>query len=374
MTNRIKHEGTFTERTAGRWMGRIQLEGTRYTVYAGTRPEAQVKIKELVRRHEVGLQVKPINYTVQEWTHIWLEDHLRVRVRQNTFLQKASIVYKHVLPSIGMVPLQKLTIVHVQRLIREKLDSGLSPAMVQKIRNVLYAIIQYGVDADLLQKNFVRLITVKNPQSQEVKTLTKEQVQELLAAAEHHPLYVALLILVTTGIRRSELCGLKWTDINWQCQVLHVQRAVVKLGNYDTLIHAPKTNSSRRLLPLHDKALEALQKRKDEHSDTEYIFSRPDGRPIYPEVILDFLKRLGKKLGMPYLNVHMLRHTAASLLLQAGENPKIVQELLGHSSISITMDIYSHVVPGMKHLAVAKLTDMLIDDGVKSGVTSVQPS
>lgn len=105
--------------------------------------------------------------------------------------------------------------------------------------------------------------------------------------------------------------------------------------------------------------------------DTEYIFSRPDGQPIYLEFIYDYIKRIGKKIGMPFVNVHMLRHTTATLLLESGENPKVVQELLGHASISTTLDIYSHVIPGLKQQAVTKLTELINGDGVNNGVKPI---
>lgn len=183
---------------------------------------------------------------------------------------------------------------------------------------------------------------------------------------------MAVLLLATTGIRRSELCGLKWLDIDWQQNALRIQRSVVKYGNYDYLINNTKTKKSQRYIPINLKIRRLLEnKHAVITNDDSFIFSRPDGQPIYPEVIYDYIKRTGKKIGIPSITVHMLRHTVASLLLQAGEHPKIVQELLGHSSVSITLDIYSHSIPGQKEQAINKISS-IISDGVKNGVNLVQ--
>jgi integrase len=159
--------------------------------------------------------------------------------------------------------------------------------------------------------------------------------------------------------RRSEVCGIKWSDINLESGTVYIQRSVVKCGGYDILIHDTKTAKSRRLIPIPEMLLDVLKALKGSTGGQEYLFARPNGQPIYPESIYDCLKILGKRIGVPTITVHMLRHTVASLLLEAGENPKVVQELLGHSSISITLDIYSHLIPGMKQQAIDKLSAMI---------------
>lgn len=368
MSKRSNHEGTFTKRKDGRWMGRIQLNGERYTVYGKTRSDAQEKVKALIEKHDAGAQVKPSDYSIEEWATLWLNDYLKLKVRPNSFLWKSTIVKNHVVPELGSLPLQELTTLHIQQLIRKKLDNGLSANTVQKIYNTIHAIVQYAVDTGVLIKNCASIISVKKNKEHNITPLTIEQLQQLLTAAKGHNLYPALFLLATTGIRRSELCGLKWADINWRQGTAYIQRAVVKLGGYGILINETKTTSSRRLIPLCNEVLENLKQRHKNNLHTEYIFSRPDGQPIYPESIYDYIKRLGKKLNIPFVTVHTLRHTAATLLLESGENPKIVQELLGHSSISVTLDVYSHVIPGLKQQAVSKLTELISNDGVRIGV------
>ena len=122
------------------------------------------------------------------------------------------------------------------------------------------------------------------------------------------------------------------------------------------------------MIPISTLLLTVLRHYNETNGSQEYLFERPNGQPIFPESIYDCMKVLGKRIGVPELTVHMLRHTVASLLLEAGENPKIVQELLGHSSICITMDIYSHVIPGMKVHAINRLSNMLTESAVQSAV------
>jgi len=368
MAKRSNQEGTFTKRDDGRVMGRIQIDGKRYTEYGVTRSEAQEKISKLIARHKDGAQIKPTNYTIEQWSMLWLNDYLKLKVRPNSFLWKTSIVKNHIISELGSISLQKLTTMHVQRLIRKKLDSGLSASTVQKIRHTIHAIVEYAVETGILIKNCTNVVSVKKTRNPEVNPLSLEQLKLLLHEAKGHHLYPAILILSTTGIRRSELCGLKWADINWSQGTAYIQRAVVKLGGYGILINETKNHSSRRLIPLCNEVLDCLKQHRLRNFDTEYIFSRPDAQPIYPESIYDYIKRIGKKLGMPSVTVHTLRHTSATLLLESGENPKVVQELLGHASISTTLDIYSHVIPGMKQQAVTKLTELINGDGVKNGV------
>ena len=363
MANRAKHEGTFSQRKDDIWQGRIQLAGKRQTVYGKTKREAQLKIKELVERFNAGVQAKPKNYTISEWADIWLNDHIRLEVRENSFIALKQLIKGHVKPEVGHIHLQTLRVPHVQAMVQNKLKQGLSPATVKKIRNALHAVIEYAVKMELLIRNPVKLVAVKNVDRPEIKSLSREQTQRLLHEAQGQYLYPAILLLALTGLRRSEVCGIKWSDINFEAETLYIQRAVVKCGSYNLLIHDTKTARSRRLIPLPQTVLAALKNLKETNSSSEYVFSRPNGQPIYPESIYDRLRVLGKRIGVPRINVHMLRHTAASLLLEAGENPKVVQELLGHSSISITMDIYSHVIPGMKKQAINKLS-ALIDEGL----------
>jgi len=364
MTKRANHEGTFTKRKDGKWMGRIQIDGKRYCFYGSTRNEVSKKVEEAKSRHNSGAEIQPNNYTVEEWASFWLNNYIKLQVRENTFLKHVTNVNKHILPTLGEIPLQKLSIIHIQQLIKQKLEAGLSPSTVKIIRNTINAIMRYAVEVGIIVKNPVSSISVKNAPRKEIDTLSAEQIKYLLSEATGHKLYPALLILVTTGLRRSELCGLKWEDINWEQKAICIQRSIVKLGGYDIRIHDTKTGTSRRLIPLHETVVEVLkQYQQEQYPKREFIFSRPDGQPLYPEVIYDFLKSLGKRLGMPYINVHMLRHTCATLLLQVGENPKIVQELLGHSSIKVTLDIYSHVIPSMKKSAVDKLAN-IIGNGV----------
>lgn len=360
MKIRLKHEGSFIKRKDGRWMGRITIEGEKYCFYGSTKPEVAKKIEELRSRYHAGVQVKPKDYTVEEWSLIWLNDYIKLQVRENTFLKHVTNINKHIIPVIGKIPLQKLSTVHIQQLVRTKLDSGLSASTVRIIRNTINAIMRYAVDLGIVVKNPVSLVSVKNAPRKEIQTLSIEQIKHLLSEAKSHKLYPALLLLITTGLRRSELCGLKWEDINWDNKAAYIQRSIVKLGGYDIRIHDTKTGTSRRLIPLHDSVIEALKHYYNQQQcKSGFIFCKPDGRPMYPEVIYDFVKTLGKNIGIPHVSVHILRHTCATILLQQGENPKIVQDLLGHSSIRVTLDIYSHVIPSMKKSAVDKIANAL---------------
>lgn len=358
---RMNQEGSFNKRKDGRWEGKIQLDGHRYCVYGKTRAEASNKLEELKKRFDEGIQIRPDNYSLQEWMQNWLNNCAKLKLASNTWLNYEMNIRVHILPELGHIKIQKLTPTHVQEFIRKKLDSGLSQRSVQIMRNILHSALQQAIAELILSKNVVDNVTVVVKIKKEMRIMNAEQLKALLSEAQGHKFYPLLLLLATSALRRSEAIGLQWNDINWHDNSAKIQRGIVKVGTYGYAISETKTATSRRLIPLHPLVIEELKIHRkhqiEEMGNVEFIFSRPDGQPIFPETVYDFIKRIGRKLDMGWITVHCIRHSVATLLLK--ENPKVASEFLGHSSINVTMDIYSHVSPGMKQQALNSVSNQL---------------
>ncbi|HTK09131.1 MAG TPA: site-specific integrase [Ktedonobacteraceae bacterium] len=222
-----------------------------------------------------------------------------------------------------------------------------------------------------------------------MKTLTSDQAKKLLDAAKDHPNEALFVLALATGMRRGELLGLKWQDVDFANGVLYVRRVLSRIPTVmgdgaGSLIEAePKTRQSRRNIVLTVFAVSALRKHRvlqgqwqelagDAWEDNDYVFCTPLGHGIHPNTLHNQFRALLKKAGLPAIRFHDLRHSVATLLLGQGVHPKVVQEILGHSQIAITMDVYSHVLPAMHQDAMDKLnltfnTQDGEDDGDKSG-------
>ena len=200
---------------------------------------------------------------------------------------------------------------------------------------------------------------------------TPQQARTFLAAVEGDRFYALWVLLLTTGMRRGELAGLRWCDVDLDARVLSVVRTRVSVA-YSVCESDPKTRSSRRTITLDARVvgvLRAHRRRQLEErlawggawTDTGYVFTREDGWPMHPERISVLFSRLVEIAGVPKIRLHDLRHTSASLALASGVHPKVVGERLGHSSISVTLDLYSHVMPSLQAEAAAKLGALILD-------------
>lgn len=281
----------------------------------------------------------------------------------------------HLVPTLGKLTLQKLTPQHLDRLYRQKLESGLKPKSVAAIHGMLHTALDKAVRLGLVSRNVCKMVSPPRVVRKEITPLSAEQARKLLEAAKGHPQEVLFILALSTGMRRGELLGLKWRDVDLVSGVLRIHHALVRMPTGQGYqLAETKTAKSRRSLVMTVPAIEALKKHKEIQlqwkeaagsfwHDNDFVFCKPMGEHLDPGYdVLVQLKMLLKKAGLPDIRFHDLRHSTATLLLEQGTNPKIVQEILGHSQISMTMDIYSHVLPTMQIDAMSKLGDIL-DDG-----------
>jgi integrase len=342
-------------------------DGKRRYVSAKRKGDAEKALRQAMTDADRGFVFDGGTLTLENYLTRWLTDSVKDTVRRSTFVQYKSVVNRHLIPALGRLKLKALTPAHARSLYREKLDSGLSPRTVQYIHVTLHKALKQAVMDGLIPRNIADAVKAPQAHKKEVTPLTPAEVKVLLSAASGDRLETLYITAIHTGLRRSELLGLKWTDIDLDARTLSVQRSLDKDGTFNP----PKRNKSRRTVKLTAQAAEALKghrARQNEErlqlgslwEDQGLVFPNRSGKPMNADNLYHRgFKPLLEKAGLSGFTFHSLRHTCATLLLTKNINPKIVCEMLGHATISQTMDTYSHVMPGMSDVAADALESAL---------------
>lgn len=358
-------EGSVFQRRDGIWRGQLMVGYTadgrpdRRIVYGKSKAEVQAKVRELAQRKEEGLlSDQPAeNVTVSVFLTNWLET-IRTTVRPRTWKPYSIYVRLHLIPALGRTKLAALRPDAIQRLHAAKLQSGLSPRTVHHIRRILHTALNQAVRWGYITRNPATLVDPPAVPRKEMRFLTPEEVIRLLDTAwtsndRFAPLWT---VAVYSGCREGELLGLKWEDVDFSRGTLRVQRNLVAAPMGEPVFGAPKTNRSRRTLTLPDEALEALRfqrakqdedrnKLGQQYVDHDLVFATHWGTPLQARNVIRAFKAALERAGLPRMvRVHDLRHTAATLMLDAGVHPKVASERLGHSTVGITLDLYTHSV------------------------------
>ena len=319
--------------------------------------------------------------TVGNWIRNWLENYAKPNVRPRTYEKYSSTLKAYILPTFENVLLGELTAADLQKHLNRLLETGradgtgLSSSTVRGTRRYLSMCIDDAVKSGLVSSNVVRLTKAPKLNKKEIAVLSKEEIARLINVAKEieHPFMSVVMpqiisLTVHTGMRQGEVFGLKWDDIDFEKSCLFIRRSLAHVIGKGAIFQAPKTkNSVRRILLMSEdvKNLRAYKKWQENYSEElgdlfaghDLVFTSPFGEPMSPtNFSRRYFKPLLKKCNISSdFTFHGLRHTHATLLLRQGVNPKIVQERLGHSSIKVTMDTYSHVLPDMQRQAVDAL-------------------
>jgi integrase len=354
---------------------RVGTGGRRQRWFSGfdTRKQAEAALSAVLSDLGKGSYVEPSALTVGEFLQRWLDDYVQHNCAAKTGERYAEIVRNHVLPAIGHVRLRELKPAHIQELYshakragRKDSKGGLSGRTVHHIHRVLTNAFNAGVKCQLLANNPVKATTPPRPEAKEMAALSQQQSLRLLDVLENSPLRLPVFLALTTGMRRGELLGLKWSDIDWDRGIVTVRRAL-KESRRGLKLQRPKTARSARTIALPPIALEVLRSHKaiqaesrmrlgKAYNDLGLVLAEPVGTFIRPDALsTNFAAFIRRHPELPKVRFHDLRHTHASLLLQAGEHAKVVSERLGHSSVAFTLDTYGHLMPGMEEAAAAKL-------------------
>lgn len=302
--------------------------------------------------------------SVAEYLEMWLEDYASTRLGPDTYRDYCRVVRKHLIPSLGDMPLQELSPLHVVRYINRALKQGrldgkggLSKRSVQYHYTILREALEYAVRWDLLDRNPADRVDPPVPERREPNVLTPEAVPAFLEAIKrtgHY--YVPIALAVMTGMRRNEVLGLRWEDVDLENGVVRVTKVLKRIdGAFD--FRKPKSKKSRRAIVLPEVLVEILRRHRAEQEERKRIMGpayrdhglvccRPDGTPIVPSTFSTYFRSWIKRHAVfPRITLHGLRHSHATLLMGVGVHPKIVSERLGHSTINITLDLYTHCLP-----------------------------
>jgi integrase len=295
--------------------------------------------------------------TLGEYLDRWLNDCVRGTVRQRTWERYEQILRVHIKPTLGRVRLRALTAAHVRGLYKEKLNAGLAQRTVQYVHTTLRKALKDAVTDGLIPRNVTDGIKAPRPEKKEIHALSPDQARTFLEAARGDRFEALYVLAVHCGLREGELLGLRWDDVDLKAGKLSVRRTLseTRTGH----VFEPPKNGKGRSIRLTTGTVEALRshrKRQNEErlvlgskwQDHDLVFPSQRGTTMNAKNLTSrTFKPILKRAGLPDIRLHDLRHTCATLLLSRGVHPKFVQELLGHATISITLDTYSHVLPSM---------------------------
>jgi integrase len=367
-------EGSIYKRKDGRWVAVVNLgyqngKLTRKSYYGQTRKEASDKLTAALNDIKKGIPIVTERQTVKEFLDRWLNDCVKPSVRLSTFLSYESEVRVHISPKLGHIQLEKLTPQHIQAYMNDRLKSELSATTVAYHRSLLRMALNQALRWNLVGRNVATLVDPPRTEKYEIQPITPEQARSFLEVLNGNRLEALFAVALSLGLRRGEALGLRWSDIDFDARTLRVSQILQRL-DHKLCFSEPKTKSSKRVLALPETLVSKLREHRTrqleeklaagEHwQDTGLVFTTSIGTPIDPRNVKRKLDALLKAAELPHYRVHDLRHFCASLLLAQGVPLKVVSDLLGHTRISVTADLYTHVLPSLKREAMDLMDSIL---------------
>ena len=363
------------QKRSGSYSVRVSLtdpttgQRTQKRVTAATKRELDAKVTDLKSRWNSGTYFEPSTDSVSDYFEHWLKS-IEPTVKPGTVNRYRQNARSYILPAIGSVPLAKVTPLAVQRLVNDLVTSGRSPASARLCFAVLRRAFNQAVKWKMIARNPCDDVDVPRVASPEMQTWNLEDANRFLAAIADVPLAAFWQLALVTGMRRGELLALRWQDVDLDRGTLAVRRTMAEDSQRRWTYGEPKSAAGRRAIAIPAPmviSLKAHRARQNERrlllgaawDDAGLVFDRGDGAPYNPDGVSEHFRELIARLGLPRIRFHDLRHTAATLMMADGVHPKIVQERLGHSKISMTLDRYSHVTESMQRDAANRLASRL---------------
>ena len=346
-----------------------------------TRKEADAALGAILKQAQDGSLVKSTRLTTGQYLHQWLDGYAQSHVRPLTLRRYRGIVERYLVPAIGNVPLTSLQPLHVQQAHNQALAGGLSARSIVQHHRVLSEALKHAEQWGMLSRNVARLVSPPRSAYKEARFLDAAEARRLIEAAKSTRYYVLLALALATGLRRGELLGLRWSDIDLEKGSVQVIRALQHIPGAGLQLHDVKSTHSRRKLALSPNAVLVLRAHHDDAEAVQaetgnelelsaFVFCHPTGLPLSPNTISHVFHRVAKAAGIDGARFHSLRHSYASLLLAQGANLKDIQALLGHSSIAITGNLYAHVTEQRQREVAARI-DQALDVAASIRVQSV---
>lgn len=354
---RVYGEGTVVERDDGRFVARVPIGGgKRKEEYYDTKQEAERARRRMLNERDAGKLVTQRDQTLGEYLNYWLDAH-RMTIRNTTYSMYYTYLNVRVIPALGHVGLRKLTIDMFQSLYQDWEKEPLSPNTIRLIHSIVNEALNDAVKWKKLVSNPAQDVKLPKATEADIYVLSEEEVERLLQCAKEMSLYPLFLMALLLGMRKGELLGLKWTDIDFTEATLYIQRTLSYKKNPETgrsefIIGPPKTKTSKRVLYLPEDIIKVLadyQERQREIQSTASRWEHPDlvfctcyGTYLHPHRVWIIFNRLLQRAGLEHMKFHALRHNASLILRNLGIDPVVRKEMLGHSSLAVTDDTYGH--------------------------------
>lgn len=344
-----------------------------YKQIKGTKSDAQTYLNDVLHAQDTGTFVQPVALTLNEYLTKWLLTAARPRVSERTHEGYTYIINQHIQQELGQRKLPDVRPLHIQKLYSDMQERGLSARTVRYLHAVLSSAMKQAVRWGMLARNPAKLVELPRQKRKEMQALSPKEAGEFLKASAEDRWGVLFEFALATGMRPEEYLGLQWKDVDLERGVVTIRRALVwrSIGG-GWYFGEPKTSRSRRQMPLPASTLRALAQHRRlqaaerlkagaTYQQNDLVFATPVGGPLAPRNLKRrHFRPILERAKLPSdFRLYDLRHTCATLLLAAGEHPKVVSERLGHASITLTLDVYSHVLPTMQEAASQKLESLL---------------
>ena len=372
MAKRKHGEGSVFQRKDGRWEGRVVVgygdNGYPKTKSVTAKTQGECKEKLQALKEQCGRttdRLKP-DMPFGDWIDFWYQNFSKPKIRPTTQECYENRIYNHIIPEIGKIPLNKLSQNDLQqfyarlkkggrRRLTEFYGEGLSDRMVRSCHTTCHTALEKAVSEGLITRNPSIGCKLPPKKSREMQVLTQDEVRRFLTQAKEEGYYEIFLLELTTGMRRGEILGLQWKDVNLHTGELHIRRQVVKKGA-KTLISKPKTKSSIRTLMLPIDMVEILAEHK-KTATCEWVFPSPvkEGEPRNPASIYGKFQKILERSHCKKIRFHDLRHTFATMALENGMDIKTLSAMIGHISSETTLNIYSHITDTMQQQAAVRI-------------------
>ncbi|MEU2080394.1 site-specific integrase [Streptomyces albus] len=364
--------GTITKRKDGRYQAAVyvmQPDGTRARkfAYGKTWAECDAKRRELLAKVDQGVPVPTRSAKLSEWLPYWLENVIRPRRKLSTYDKYETHVRLYLTPHLGTKRLESLGVADVRRFLA-RLERETTAATAKETHRVLRSALSAACREELVTRNVASLVEPPRVSSRELSPWTLDETLTFLGAARKDPLYAAFVLAVTMGLRRGEIVGLRWSDVDLENRILYVRQQTQRRRGQ--LYQDDPKGRRRRAVPLPAMCVAPLRWHRMRQADAKrragerwqesaYVFTTRTGRPVEPRNVYRSFTRVAESAGLRVIRLHDARHGCATLLVAAGVAPRVVMEILGHSQVSITMDVYTHVVQDTQREAISHMDRLL---------------
>lgn len=337
----------------------------------GTRKDAQAYLNKALTDLDNGTFTQPSKETVDAYLDRWLETVAKQRVKPRTYSDYQEILRLYTRPAFGNIRLVNMGAPLIQKTYSDMIEKGLSGSTIRKLHNVLHSAFKQAERWRLIPRNPVDLVDPPRTQKKEMHAMSPEESRKFLKEAQSNKWYPLFLLAIDSGMRPGEILALKWEDINFDSGTVSIRRTLAS-DRKQLYIAEPKTKGSKRIVNLSAGTLTALKTHRSNQAqekllarsvyiDNGLVFANQTGGFLdQPNLVKRHFKPLLKQAGLSHtIRFYDLRHTCATLLLSASTNPKVVAERLGHASVTLTLDTYSHVLPTMQEDAAIRMERML---------------